>query len=492
MGGRRSYAVALAAGGLLSLAFPEPSVAPLAWVTIAPLLLVLRGVPAGRGFRLGFTFGLGFFGLLLSWISIVGYAGFIVLVLLQACFIGAFGALVGPATRDGSAWVRVVLPAAFWVVLVEYARSVVPTIGFTWGELAQSQHNVPWLLKTAGLAGGWGTAFLLLCVNGLVVEVATLVGAGRRSSALKASAAALALLAAPALIPTPSADGDPIEVAIVQGNIPREMEPSYEKDLLILENHIRLTEQLPESVDLVVWPESSVGIDLERELDVGLQIADVARSIGKPMLIGGNSEREDGRYQVMAFLVSPDGRIVDRYQKTHLVPFGEYVPARDLLDWIPALDQVPRDAAPGSEETLFDLDGNLVAPVISFEGDFGSLVRSRIGKGGRLLVVATNTSTWNDAWTSAQHVAMSQVRAAESGVYVVHGALTGISAFIAPSGEVIESTELWTGTSIVQEVRFATSITPYARMGDWFPLFCLVGAASLRYLRRRRPDVTVL
>jgi apolipoprotein N-acyltransferase len=100
-------------------------------------------------------------------------------------------------------------------------------------------------------------------------------------------------------------------------------------------------------------------------------------------------------------------------------------------------------------------------------------VRERMDAGGRLLIVATNTSTWGDSWASAQHVALSQVRAAENGVWVAHGALSGISAFINPEGEIVERTELWTATSIRHELRFATGTSFYARTGDWLPLLCL-------------------
>jgi apolipoprotein N-acyltransferase len=271
------------------------------------------------------------------------------------------------------------------------------------------------------------------------------------------------------------------------------MEASAEKDLVILGSHRHFTEELDHrDVDLVVWPESSVGIDPFRTPEVGEAVADSARAAGAPMIVGGNLERDDGRYQVMAYLVGADGTFVDRYQKTHLVPFGEYVPARHLLDWIPALDQVPRDAVPGGERTVFDVEGHPIAPVISFEGDFGSLVQDRIAAGGRLLVVPTNTSTWGDSWASAQHVAMSQVRAAENGVDVVHAALSGISAFIRADGSVIARTPLWTPTSLVEEVRLAESVTPYARMGDWFPILCLIVGplwplVAARSTRRARP-----
>jgi apolipoprotein N-acyltransferase len=188
--------------------------------------------------------------------------------------------------------------------------------------------------------------------------------------------------------------------------------------------------------------------------------------------------------------VSPEGDIVDQYQKTHLVPFGEYVPARDLLGWFPLLDQVPRDAIAGDEPKVFDVGGGSVATVLSFEGDFGSLVRDRIARGGRLLVVATNTSTWGRSWASAQHLAFSQVRAAENGVWVIHAAISGISAFVEPDGTVVERTGLYEMDSITQQVAFADVITPYARVGDLPALILIVVLISPAVLALRRREVT--
>jgi apolipoprotein N-acyltransferase len=288
------------------------------------------------------------------------------------------------------------------------------------------------------------------------------------------------LVAGPALFPSPSASGAAVRVAIAQGNVPRNYNGSpFDKELRILNNHIDVTRQLnDEDVDLVVWPESSVGIDFTEVPEVAEGIAAAARSVQRPMIIGGNLDAAQGHYKVMAFEVSPDGKITDRYQKTHLVPFGEYVPLRSWLDWIPMLDQVPRDAIPGAAPVVFEVAGGSVAPVISFEGDFGSLVRERIERGGRLLVVATNTSTYEESWVSAQHLAFSQVRAVENGVWVVHAAISGISAFVAPDGRVIQRTPLWVKTSLVDDVRFAESITPYARIGDWLPYLCVAAVSA--------------
>jgi apolipoprotein N-acyltransferase len=223
---------------------------------------------------------------------------------------------------------------------------------------------------------------------------------------------------------------------------------------------------------------------------VGALLAEAARSAGAPLIVGGNTDAGEDHYKVMAFQISPAGSIVDRYQKTHLVPFGEYVPARKLLGWIPLLDQIPRDAIPAAEPTLFDVAGGRVAPVLSYEGDFGSLVRRRIDVGGRLLLVITNTSTWGDSWASAQHLAFSQLRAAENGVWVVHAAISGISAFVSPDGTALKATALWTKATRVQDLRFAEDASFYARTGDWLPIACIAGTVillTISVLRRRRP-----
>ena len=487
LNGARSYALVAGSGAALSFSFPEPGLGPLAWVAIAPLLALAARENTGRGVRLGFVFGLGFFGALLYWISIIGVLGWVVLVLLQAAFLGAFGGLWALLSRLDAPLARISMAAVAWVA-VEFVRSLVPVGGFTWGQLAQSQTEVNWLLPLASLGGGWLVAAAVVSLNAALVEIVSHIRAHGRP-AVAPALSVVALLLAPLVVPSNEATGEPVNVAIVQGNVPQEFTGSYnEKELVILDSHQHLTEELNLSEpDLVIWPESSVGMDLQTNEDAQSAVRASARAVDAPMIIGGNIDVGDDRYKVVAFHVDESGEIVDVYQKTHLVPFGEYVPARSVFGWIPALEQVPRDAIAANEPVVFDVAGGRVTPVISFEGDFGSLVRRPIAEGGRLLVVATNTSTWEHSWASAQHVAFSQVRAVENGVWVAHAALSGISAFVGPNGEVIDSTPLWTATALVDELRFATSITLYARYGDWFPWLCVLAVlAGLAWLLVKR------
>ncbi len=485
----RTALVVLLCGGLLSLAFPEPDIAPLAWIAIAPFLIVSRGLLMSGGMLLGFAFGLGFFGSLLIWIKYVGWIPWVILVIFQSCFFALFGAgwaLFSRRLRMGTA---LMAAACLWVA-VEYLRANFPVLGFTWGQLAQSQHEMAWLLPMAGVTGGWGIALLLASVNLLLAYAFGDAQRTTRRRRVWALTAAATLIVVPVLMAPAVADGLRARVAIVQGNVPRTFTGTIsEKDLVILSAHAKLTRRLTgRNVDLVVWPESSVGLDMTQNNEVGRVVTGSARAVGAPMIVGGNRDVGDDFYEVIAFHIAADGDIADRYQKTHLVPFGEYVPWRGTLSWISMLEQVPRDAIAGTEGKVFAVAGGKVAPVISFEGDFGSLVRERIGEaGGRLLVVATNTSTWETSWASAQHLAFSQVRAAENGVWVAHAALSGISGFVAPDGSVAQRTDLWTRDVLVEEVAFAREPTFYARTGDWLPIICIVivGVALVASLRRR-------
>ena len=243
-----------------------------------------------------------------------------------------------------------------------------------------------------------------------------------------------------------------------------------------------------EEPDLVAWPESSLGIDPATDATVADLISLAAQSVDAPLIIGANFDVDVDSYVVEALLVDESGQVVDRYQKTHLVPFGEYVPARAWLEWIPTLDQVPTDAIRAHEERVFTIDSTMVAPVISFESDFGELVQNRIAAGGRLLVVTTNMSTWGNSWAAAQHEAMSRVRAVENGVPVVHAALSGISALVSPDGGVIERSRLNEPTTLVADVAPADGVTIYARTGDWFAYLCATMSFIGLVLARRKKD----
>jgi apolipoprotein N-acyltransferase len=471
----------LLCGGALTLAFPEADLSPIAWFALVPLLVALRTVRLRRAIVYGALFGVGFYGTLLVWVSHVGWLAWTVLVAVQAIYVVLFAGLASALVRRAPTVLVALGIPSVWV-FVDYLRSLFPVGGFTWGQLAQSQTGIAYLLRPASVGGAWLLTWLLVAVN------AQIALAWARRSPMPHGVIAAALIVVPLGLPSQSADGRAVDVAIVQGNVPRGTDlAGFDKLVRIAEDHAAETSEVPEGTDLVVWPESALGLDVDEVPEMQEALVAAARAVDAPMIVGGEIDEGPEHRRVVAFEVSADGAITDTYVKTHLVPFGEYVPARSLLDWIPALEQVPRDALPGDEPTIFEVAGGPIAPVISFEGDFGSLVRGRMSEGGRLLVVSTNTSTWGDSWASAQHVAFSRLRAAENGVWVLHAAISGISAFIAPDGAVVERTPLWTRTHIEHRVRFASGITPYARFGDWVPFLSgIVAVFGLGWVLLRR------
>jgi hypothetical protein len=178
--------------------------------------------------------------------------------------------------------------------------------------------------------------------------------------------------------------------------------------------------------------------------------------------------------------------VVGRYTKRHLVPFGEYVPWRRELSFLKELQQIPYDFTPGTSGNLLHVDGVAFANVICYENSFPSLVRPMVDGGGAFVVVSTNNASYGRTAASRQHLAMSQMRAVENGRWVVHAAVSGISAFIDPHGHVYRPTGLYQRTIDRGTIRASTAKTFYTRFGDYFPWAALALTALLLLIPRRR------
>ena len=463
----------MAAGLSVALAFPPVDIGWAAFIGMVPLALTLQR--DSKVWISGTAFGLTFFGIILYWIRLFGLHAYIALTLLQTAFVVA--AIVSAAVmrrRLGPRAAWLALPLA-WVA-AEYLRSKVPLGGFSWGGLGYSQHNNLWLLKLASITGVWGVGFVVVLVASLIAEVAVGEGGAKRKLALLASC--VLLVGLPGLIPAPTPDGNAATVAMVQGNAPEGTYDPHEDDLVVLKNHAELTRTLAGSKpSLVVWPESSLDSDPfadERYIDA---VTEVIGQVDAPFLIGANLDAEegaDGEIVNASLFFRPGGTVAGEYHKQHLVPFGERVPIRSVLEpIISELARVPFDVVPGDTSDVFTIDEGTFGSVICYESTYPGLVRSFVANGARLLIVSTNNSSFERTAASEQHVAFSQVRAAEQRMWVAHTALTGISAVVAPDGRVLERTELFEQALLTPTVRFATATTFYARFGDWFPLLAL-------------------
>jgi apolipoprotein N-acyltransferase len=468
-------------------------------VALVPVLWAVGECRPWRGAALGFVFGLVYYGLLLHWLIPFGIIAWLPLVMVQAGYAGLFGLLAPLLMRTERVVASALAVAALWTV-VDWARGSWPLGGFTWGAVAYTQHGNHALLPLATITGMWGVDFVVVAVNALAL--AALVRARdlpKRAVALVSGAAVLVVAWTPLSIP--AATGRPLDVAVIQGNVPL----AFASDRLlqttaVAENHIRLHRRLASNPpDFAVWPENALPGDPAADPALGDAVARVIREVGSPTLVGALQRAPADRYSAtryynQALMYSGDGRIVGRYSKIHLVPGGEYVPWPRLLSWTNRYRRGNAILAPGRSIRLFRVAGVEVATPICFEDVFPDLFRRFVDAGAGVVVLTTNDSSFLFSEASREHVIASQLRAVETGRWVVQAAVSGESAVIDPTGRVRVHTGLFEPRILRYAVPTSSARTPYTRWGDWFAWACGIVvlallALSLR-LRPGRPGVT--
>jgi len=475
------------AGAVPALAFPEANVWPLAVVGLVPLLLVARAAPtAAEGAVRGWLGGAGFLFVTHSWLLPVAGPFLLLIVLALGLLWLPFGAaarlLLRPSGPAGVALAVVLLPAT-WLV-TEYARSW-ERLGGPFGLLGSSQSTGP-LQPLVPLGGVWAASAAAVAVATALTLVA--VGPDRRTR-LAAGTLALAVAAIgpgyAALTEPPAGIGRTVRVAVVQPGVLDGAQDRFAAGLA------STRELAGRDVDLVVWGESSVGFDLDRRPDLQAELEAAAADVGADLLVGTDSRREDVAGIVKAaVLVTPTGT-VGRYDKLRLVPFGEYLPLRQVLGWLSRLTPVAgEDRRRGSGPGLLQTDGVALGPLVCFESAFPDMSRHLVRAGADLIVVQSSTSTFQDSAAPEQHAALAGVRAHETGLPVVHATLTGASAVYAADGRLLGGLGTDRRGSVVVDVPLSRGGTPYSAVGDVVPraavLVVLVWAAVV--LKRSGPS----
>jgi apolipoprotein N-acyltransferase len=488
-----ALAAAVTAGLVLSAANPPIDAGPLAFVALIPLLWAVCGSRPVRGAALGFVFGLTYYGVLLYWLLPFGVIAWLPLVVSQAAYVALFGLLLPLLWRQGRWLSNALAGAALWTA-VDWARGVWPIGGFTWGGLGYTQHGNGLILPIASVTGVFGVTFAVVVVNAVILGVAQRWGRGAphrgRTLAGGALVTAAALLV-PAVVPLPAPAGRPLDVAVVQGNVPRGLASDrLLQTQAVWRSHVALNRRLAaDPPDLAVWPENALDDDPALDPVLGRAVAESIRSVGVPTVVGAISPVGDtGRFYNQALLYSAQGRVLDRYTKIHLVPFGEYVPFHAVLGWTEKYRRGNADLVAGTSPELFPVHGVQVATPICFENVFPDLFRRFVARGANLVVVITNDSSFLTSPASREHVIMSQLRAVETGRWIVQAAISGESAVVSPTGHVVSHTGLFTRTILRADVPTSTARTLYVRLGDWFPWACGLGvviALALAWRRRR-------
>jgi apolipoprotein N-acyltransferase len=496
--GRYAGVVAVA-GFLLAVAFPRTDWALTPWLAIAPLLVVAVLTPPRAAFWWGLLYGGVFFLLLLRWLNftfrvystIPGPLVFLPTVLLAgycAFWIAAVAWAVSRAARRWSIAPALWLAPFFWVA-GEWLRGHLFG-GFPWGTVAYSQYLNLRVIQMAELTGVHGVSFLILAVNAALAGC--LVLTWRRALAGVAVAAVLTGAAvsfgvarlnerAPAPPPT-------VRITIMQPSIeqPLKWEPRHTRETLSI--YFALTRQAAaERTQLIVWPETAAPTILRQDPGLVAALTNVASELNVPLLIGSiDAAGNPPRYRNTAFLLTDRG-IVGRYDKIHLVPFGEFVPLSGVIGFVRSWAEFVSELEPGTRTVVFQGPPAPYGVVICYEGIFPDLVRNFVRDGARLMVNMTNDAWFGRTSGPEQHLGMYPFRAVEHRVAVVRAANTGVSAFIAPNGQIVRRMNLFERGLITESVPLRVGKTLFTRLGDWPGLVALaVSAAALGLTRRRR------
>jgi len=532
------------------LIFPLPGVSILCWAALAPLILaVLRARPAGelevagslrlqpaspaQAFLLSYVCGILWYAGTCYWIydTMHQYGGLsaataALALFLFSCYLGLyhgfFGLLLSLLARRSRDYRYPLVAAPFLWVAVELARTLIT--GFPWNLLGTAQVDNAALGRIAQWTGVYGVSFEIALVN-VALAAAFLVPREKRSAMLTAALAAAAVLQVGQLIDAPPAHADHAAL-LVQQNIPVAMSwtpKTFEQtlsELIDLTDTSAMTQsasvppsatpsvyqstssqtgstQASTKIDLVVWPESPApfftndGVFRARLSDMARQTQTwvVAGAIGVPPApVSGTTTKMFNS----AALISPSGEWMARYDKIHLVPFGEYLPFPSVFAFAGGLTKEVGEFEHGVSRRPLDAGGTRIGVFICYESIFPGEVREFAGQGAQVLVNTSNDGWYGDSGAYAQHLNQTRMRAIESNRWLLSATNTGVTASIDPLGRVTATIPRKQRAALVAPYALTSVTTFYSRHGDWFAYLCAIislGALLVRFtLLKNRED----
>lgn len=486
-----------------------------AWLGPACLLVGLRAAPPGRAARLAFLASLAGHTAVLHWIYVVivtyGHASPIIGVIAPvglAAYLAAHTALFAAAVAwlrpfdatGARRWTGPFVVAALWTA-VDHLRSF-SLSGFPWATLGYAQHANPALLGLASL----GSVYALSFTTALGGAGLALLWRGRAWRPGLAALAGVALLHALGLAvgraTPPDGDAPRVRIGVIQGNIDQDVKWSPEwadRTLAIYEDLTRRA--VADGALWIVWPETAVPGSVYTDPILRARLQDLAEETGATLVVGGVGvvDGADGRrYFDSAFVVDADG-VRERYDKAHLVPYGEYVPLRDLFGGLftavaRGIASTDVSAGAGPRALALPLRGARTVPAgvpICYELLFPDLVRGFVGDGAQVLLAITNDAWYGKTGAPHQFLAITALRSAENRVWTARAANTGVSGFIDARGRVRVQSGIFERGYLVGDVPLRASAKGgsfYTRRGDLFAWGCWIGVAAAAVARRRSPS----
>ncbi|HEY1758466.1 MAG TPA: apolipoprotein N-acyltransferase [Bryobacteraceae bacterium] len=450
---------------LLVLVFPRFNLTWLAPLALTPILIACaRESSWKRRFLHGWAAGIVFWFWVCNWIQGVlqfhgglglwlSWVTFVLFAVLKGLHMALFATLAGFVIRKPWAVPAV---AALWTGI---ERTHGP-FGFAWLDLGNAGIDMPIALRVAPFVGVYGLSFVFAMLGCAVA----LIILRRPRMQLVWVVPLLALPLLPAL-PLPAQGTENLRV--VQPDVDTEAEFTPES-LGELEQQMAILSHAP-GVPLIVWPEWPAPFDLTPSYRAF--VAGVARDSHASLIFNGLATTERGEPLNSAFLVNPEGAIVDRYDQITLVPFGEYVPPP--FGWVNRITKETSDFVPGNRIVIFPVADHRAGVFICYESAFPDLVRQSARDGAELLINLSNDGYFAHSAAREQHLALVRMRAAENHRWILRSTNDGITAMIDPAGRITEQLQPYRQLAADMHFQYSQATTYYTRHGDWFSWGCL-------------------
>jgi apolipoprotein N-acyltransferase len=490
----RGKILALLAGGCLPLAFAPIGVFPLAVVSPGILFWLCLDSSPRRAFIIGHLFGVGFFGVGISWVAVsfyrfggMGGVLSVAATLLFVVFLALFPALLAWLSRrffsrlNSTAYLLLLMPM-LWV-LFEWIRGWILT-GFPWLNLGYSQTD-SFLAGLAPVLGVYGISWVVALSAGLLVWLGNMPERRRiiGACALVAVWGGAGLLL---LIEWSMPHDRPLTASLIQGNVPQNLKWRPEQRAPTIDLYTRLSRERWDR-DIIIWPETALPA-YYHQAEIFLQgLAREARDnggaellIGLPVLSGENNEHYYN--SVVRVGVGPDDSESNPsqiYYKSHLVPFGEYIPLKGLLGGLLDILQVPMAnfSRGAPDQPLLELAGHKIGVSICYEDVFGEEVIRGLPE-AKLLVNVSNDAWFGDSFAPHQHLQMARMRSMETSRPMLRATNNGVSAIIDHRGQVLATSAQFEVAVLDGQVQPRTGATLYVRVGNWpvlMGLFLVLG-----------------
>jgi apolipoprotein N-acyltransferase len=439
-----------------------------------------------------FSLSIAFWFARINWVTLVGIDAYIGLAFLMSIIYGSFGYLMYKVRNLPLPFISYGLIFISMEALTDYF----PFGGFPWGKLAYDSADAPWANLMPYGSSPLVSAAVLLIAALMIPSLGFLLQKAFSASLVFVISIAAFNLFLIDLDQSDKKESGKIDLAIIQGSVPRSGLLFNEQKMEVLKYHVKETDNLLESneknYDAILWPENSIDVDPFRNREAGILIDDLVKKYEKPLISGAVVQDANGLSNSVLLWEPKDAKVIDSYEKNRLVPFGEYIPFRSLIgNYVNRFDLIPQDFIPGTRSNNLRVNNTLISPIICFEVAWNSSLIEQIKQGGQLISVHTNNATYAFSDQLEQQFIITRMRAMETGRDVVVTSTTGISAHISRNGDVLWASKEFVPQSkivsaslysdITSAVKYASIIEKLSLFGFVIPFIMLF----IRYVRRK-------